>query len=601
MNSPMNFAKTFWAALLAFLVANIVLAILSFFFFAMMIAAMTLSLGVTDRYAANVTSNSILKIDLAGAIVDEPPLSPFGMIDLENMRRKEINTILQAVDAIDHAALDDRISGIFLELGDGAINLANLEELRGAILRFKENSGKFVISYGNQYSQRDYYFCSVADRIYMNPQGLILWQGMASNILFYKGLIDKLGIEAQVLRHGTFKAAVEPFMQEKMSPENRLQMNSLLSAIWENVVSEVAESRGMEADRLQKYASELSIAQPEDAIKLKLLDELLYRDQVISKINEEIGGDEDDGEPNFVSLPDYIRTMKLQAKFHKDRIAVIYAEGNIVEGESAQGLVGSVSLAEKLDRVRNDNTVKGVVLRINSPGGSALASEVIWREMERLREKKTLVVSMGGVAASGGYYMAAPADIIVADKTTITGSIGAFGLMFNVEKGLRDKLGITVDVARTNPSADMGSPFRPFSARERAYIMGQIERVYDTFVGHVAAGRNMTREAVDKIGEGRVWSASDALKIGLIDGYGGIKEAITLAADRAGVAETYSVYQVPDKNQSFFAIYRSLAETGKNQLLQKELGNAFEYCRSVRSVLSQQGVQARLPYHIEIE
>lgn len=592
----MNFLKTFWAALLAFVVANILIGVLGILFFAGIVTMLS-----TDS-PTTVKSNSILKIDLKDPITDSPEQSPMGAIDFMSMKIRTSNTLLQVLNAIEYAAHDPNIKGIYMDLSSPtAMSTANREELREELAKFKE-SGKFVVSYSEVYPQGAYYLASVSDKVYMNPEGGLLWQGMASNVMFYKGLLDKLGIQPEVLRHGSFKAAVEPFIMDKMSTENRLQMSTLLNAVWGTVVGDIAASRKIDSTTLQNYASQLSINSPEAAVECKLVDSLIYKDQMMSVLNTLVGEDADsDDEPRFVGLGHYIGSMKPTAtKISENKIAVIYADGQIVDGESGEGTVGSQSMAKKLELVRNDDDVKALVLRINSPGGSALASEVMWREIELIKKTKPVVVSMGGVAASGGYYIAAPADIILADRTTITGSIGVFGLMFNAQQGLKDKLGITVDVVKTNPSADMITPFRGLSSAERAYGMHEVERVYNTFVGHVAAGRNLSVEKVDAIGGGRVWSGLDANKIGLIDGFGGIKHAIALAADRAGVAEDFRVSQVVDEDDKFTAIFRSLSSSVKNQRMKNELGDAFAHYNNLMSILNTQGVQARMPYIIDI-
>ncbi len=592
----MNFFKTFLASLLAFVVANVLVWMLG------MIVMMGFMIGLASGGSGPVIgSGTVLKIDLAEAITDAPVVSPLGSIDFGNFRMKTSNTILQCVDAIDNAAVDDNIEGIYLNPGWGAVSLANIEELRAALLRFKE-SGKFIVSYNEVYTQRDYYLCSVADKIYMNPEGGIMWQGMASNVMFYKGLLDKLGVQPEVLRHGTFKAAVEPFIMDRMSSENRLQMERLTGSIWGELVGEIAASRGIDSSDLQRYASELMLRTPEIALEKGVVDSLVYMDQMISVLNELTGNDpESDEVPNLVTLSEYIGAMKpMSHKVSDNVVAIVYADGEIIDGESVDDKIGGATIAAKLARVRQDDDVKAVVLRVNSPGGSALAAEVMWREVELLRQEKPVIVSMGGTAASGGYYLSCPADIVLADKSTITGSIGVFGLLFNAEKGLREKLGITVDVVKTNPSADMGMPFRGLSLGERLYMMDQIEKVYNTFVGHVAAGRNLSVEEVDKIAEGRVWSGVDALRIGLIDGFGGLKDAILLAADRAGVGEDFRVVQELDREDSFMVLLRSLSNIRQSRM-ESEMGDTFRQYSYLKTMLSQQGVQARMPYIIEFE
>ena len=623
----MNFFKTVWAALLAIVVANVLIAILM----VLILAGIATALGDTPQV---VKQNSILKIDLQGGIVDSPSNSPFGSVGINGIEFNRSVTILEALDAIDRASIDPYVEGIYINLSGGGASAANIEELRNALLRFKE-SGKFIISYGDVYSQFGYYLSSVADKVYMNPQGLVSWQGLSSNVIFYKGLLDKLGIQPEVMRHGSYKAAVEPYIMDRMSPENRHQMETLLGTIWGNMLHEISLSRGIDSTVLSNYATDLTMKSAEAAYQCGLIDGLMYEDQVMQILGRLTGGDvasldslqaqvlrpvsvstietadssaveqsdvtalEED--PEIISLREYVHAASPAVKkVSQNKVAVVYADGQIIDGESVDGAIGGATIAAKLAKVRKDDNVKAVVLRVNSPGGSALASEVMWREVELIRKEKPVVVSMGGVAASGGYYISCPADIILASPSTITGSIGVFGLLFNAEKGLKEKLGITVDVAKTNPSADLGSPFRPVSEQERAAIMFGIEQVYETFVGHVAAGRNLTTEAVDKIGGGRVWSGVSALEIGLIDGFGGLSEAIALAADRAGVAQDFRVWQVVDEPDNLTVMLNTLFSS-RSAKLRSELGDAFVYYNSLRTVLSQQGVQARMPYEIEIQ
>lgn len=594
----MTFLKTFWAALLAFVVANILLGVLSVMIFAGFIAA------IAGESVTTVEENSILKIEFKDAVVDSPNVSPTGSIDLMSMKLKTQKSLFEVLNALEVAATDDKIKGIYLNLSDmSPMSLAIAEELRAELIKFKE-TGKFIVAYSEVYTKGRYYIASVSDKIYMNPEGGMEWIGISSNVMFYKGLLDKLGIQPEVLRHGTFKAAVEPFIATQMSPENRLQMNTLLGSVWGTIVGDIASSRGIDSVSLQNMATNLTIDLPESAVENKLIDSLAYKDQVMSALKSLVGEDADedkDDDPKFVSLSKYIGSFQPSAKkISNNKVALIYADGDIVDGSGEEGKVGSANMAKKLAKLRKDDDVKAVVIRVNSPGGSALASEVMWREIELLRKEKPVVVSMGSVAASGGYYIAAPADIIIADRMTITGSIGVFGLLFNAERGLRDKLGITVDIAKTNPSADMGVPFRKLSTVERDHIMRSIERVYKTFVGHVATGRNMSFEAVDAVGGGRIWSGVDAKEIGLIDGFGGLKHAIALAADRAGVAEDFRVSQVLEEEDSFTALFKALSKNMKASVIENQMGEMFVYYNNLMSILETEGVQARMPYQIEI-
>lgn len=615
----MNFFKTFLAALLAFVVANILLLIM----FVMILSGIS---ALMSDSTPELKRNSVLFIDLANGISDSPNSSIVNSIGFSGISFDNSNTIFEAVTAIERATYDNNIEGIYINLDRASISLANIEELRNALNEFKD-SGKFIISYADYYTQLGYYFSSVADRMYLNPQGLIDWRGLSAHTMFFKGLIDKLGINVEILRHGDFKAAVEPFMLDRMSPENRMQTGTMIGTIWGTILEDIALSRGIDSAVLSNYATELSIRSAEYAEQYGMVDALLYEDQVkdilkktvkegvtvdeayymvINRLDndEDAEGDSDKKNKknvNLITLPDYISAVKSSLnRTSKNKIAVVYADGDIVDGKGDKNSVGGATLSAKLAKVRKDDNVKAVVLRVNSPGGSALASEVIWREMELIREKKPLIVSMGGVAASGGYYISCPADVILANRTTITGSIGVFGLMADISRTLKDKLGITVDVVKTNPSSDLGSMYRGVTRYERDIIMQGVEQVYNTFVNHVADGRNMTFDNVDKIGGGRVWSGVSALEIGLTDGYGGLKDAVLLAIDRAEVMDDFRVWHVTDQPDALTEIIRQLGGV-KEMRMKDELGEAFMYYNSIKNVITEQGVQARMPYMLEID
>lgn len=590
----MNFFKSFLAALLAFFVANILWFVLGLLF----IIGIAASIGSSK---ITVQPDSVLHIDFSTNIVDAPSTDPFAVVDVYSMSVSQSNTMMQVMNAIEAAADDDRIKGIYINLtGSGGAPINLVEEIRAEIERFKK-SGKFVISYGETYSQGGYYLSSVADSVYLNPKGEMDWRGMAMQVMFYKGLLDKLDIQPEVFRHGSFKSAIEPYIMNRMSPENRLQMETLANSIWGTMVESIAASRNLSIDSLNDYASNLSAVAAEEALDKKMVDGLKYEDEVEDILREKMYLDADE-DINFITLSDYIASMiPNTGKSSKNRIQIIYADGQIVSGSSSKGMLGASTLAEQLAEARMDENVKAVVLRVNSPGGSALASEVIWREMELLREQKPIIVSMSSYAASGGYYISSPADVIVTDKTTLTGSIGVFGLKFNVGKALSDKVGITFDVAKTNPSADMGSLVRGVTPREREVIMKSIEDVYTTFVNHVAEGRNMTFDSVDAIGQGRVWSGADAKQIGLVDDFGGLREAILIAADKAEITDDFRVSESVNTPSGLAAILGSIEARISERKLRAEFGEYCDQYRSIRSLMDNQGVQALWPYDIALQ
>ncbi|MDR2890921.1 MAG: signal peptide peptidase SppA [Alistipes sp.] len=590
----MNFFKTFLAALLAIVVGFGAMVIMWTLVMVGMMASLGSSFG--GSMPAPVMGESVLRLDM-GTVTDAPSGSPFGGFDFATMSSTPGVSLLQAVRAIQSATTDDRIEGIYINFDENtSISLTGLEELRAELVKFKE-SGKFIVAYQESWAQIGYWFASVADKVYANPAGGLQWQGLSTQMMFYKGLLDKLDIEPIVVRHGQFKSAVEPFILDGMSPENRLQYETLFGSIWNVMVSDIAASRGITVDELQRMANELTIDSPQAAVDNKMIDGTMYEDQVLADMGSRMK--ETTEEPKIVSFGDYAAQVFDESKSDNE-IAIVYAEGDIVSGSGSQGQIGSASLVEKIKEVREDDDIKAVVLRINSPGGSALASEVMWRELELLKAEKPLVVSMGSMAASGGYYIAAPGDAIMANRTTLTGSIGVFGLFANLSDALKTNAGITVDVVNTNRYSDLGTMLHSPSEAEMAYLQKSVEDVYATFTGHVAAGRNMTVEAVDNIGQGRVWSGVNALEIGLIDGFGGLVDAVALAADRVGVADDFRVREVMDTPTGLEALFGGLGATVRNYVMQDELGAAFEEYEHLRQMLDEKGVQARMPYAIDI-
>jgi len=596
-----KFFRTFWAALLAFVVGTVVVWLFVFLIFAGISAAFT-------PKPVPIMSNSVLKIDLADAVVDSPESRRISF-NISTYNTTGSLSLLDVLNAIERAETDPNIKGIYINLtGSGGTGISQVEELRAALLKFKE-SGKFIVSYEEYYSQVGYYLASVSDKVFLNPHGGMNWNGLSATIMFYKGLLDKLDIQVEILRHGTYKSAVEPYMDTKMSPANREQTSVYVNSMWNILLSDISASRGITVENLDKYATDLAIRDPQDAKRLGFVDELLYEDQVMNVLAALVNGEQigdytsvAEGEaPKMTYMGDYVSSVKASARnISRNKIAVIYADGDITDGDSSPGVVGSSTLAKKLADARKDENVKAVVFRVNSPGGSAMASEVMWREVELLRQEKPVIVSMGSYAASGGYYIACPGDVILSDRSTITGSIGVFGMIMNLEKTMKNKIGLTTDVVRTNPHGDMGQIFRGLTQPERDYYMHGIKTTYGTFVNRVADGRNMTFDEVDRIGEGRVWLGTDAKEVGLVDGFGGIKDAITLAADRAGVAGDYRVHEMVNTGNPFSALFRSLADMPMSRM-RNELGDAFEEYNHLMKTLSEPGVQARLPYVVEIQ
>lgn len=591
----MKFVKVFLAALLAFVAGTF----LCFFLWILVLVGMAGSMGGSTE---PVTDNTILKIDFSEMITDSPSMNPFAAIDFQTMQSTPQLSFFSALRAIDAAATDDRIKGIYLRMNGlgGVSDTAQAEELREALKHFKE-SGKFIISYNETYGQGQYYLATVADKIYMQPEGTFDWAGLSLQSLFFKGLLDKLGIEVQIFRPTAckYKSAVEPYFLKKMSPENRAQTEAMISSMWQTITTAISESRGVSVEELNRLADNLSVILPEEAVKAGLIDGVKYEDEM-ETVFEELGVEKGlDDELNFVTLGGYASQVGADVKkLTAPAVAIVYAEGQIVDGEGTDGMIYGNTLAAKLREVRLDEDVKSVVLRVNSPGGSALASDLIWREMELLKAEKPVIVSMGGYAASGGYYISAPADAIVSDRMTLTGSIGVFGMIPNYGKAMEQKLGITIDEVKTNASAGMGG-FKALSPNEHRAIMRSVDRVYERFTGLVAEGRNLSIERVLELAGGRVYTGAEALEIGLVDMNGGLKAAIAVAVEKAGLGEDYRIEERLELPTGLAAYLSAFSARVKASWETSELGVVMKEYRAIQEALSQTGVVMYSPVKVE--
>lgn len=588
----MNFLKTFLAGVLAFVVG----AILIFFFWIFLL------LGLAGSMSKSVTlpEEAVLKIDLADMIVDAPSADPLAGIDLMTLQTRRQLPLLKVLQTLEAAAADDHIRGIYLRMGfnENVAGTALLEELRAALAEFRA-SGKFVVSYNENYSQAQYYLASVADRIYIQPEGGLSWYGLSSNTMFFKGLFDKLDLRAEVFRPTAcrYKSAVEPFILDGMSPANREQMQALVDSMWGTISSDVCASRGIDSLDMRRMTDNLEVSLASEALAHGFVDGILYEDQM-EDVFAELGLSED---YDFISLGDYASMVGVDMNnLSADRVAVLYAQGQIVDGEGYGEEIYGNTLAAKIAELRDDERVKAVVVRVNSPGGSALASDVIWREMELLREVKPVIVSMGSYAASGGYYISCPADVIVADRLTLTGSIGVFGMILDPREALKNKLGITFDGVRSNTSSDFLTT-GPLTPLQRGMIMRGVDQVYGTFTEHVSEGRNLPLERVLEIAGGRVWSGQQALGVGLIDTYGGLKMAIAMAVDKAGLGENFRVVEVKDQPTGIAAVLSSLNVSIRKAFTRSEVEPLMEEFRTLREALSQQGILMYTPYRVGLE
>ena len=542
-----------------------------------------------------ISENSVLTLKFKNKIADKSSVKP----DFSAMKLKKTLCLKGITDAIQKAKNDNRIKGIYLDLSIMNVGIASVEEIRNTLKDFK-TSGKFIIAHSDFYTHKSYYLASIADKVYLTPTGAVQFSGLSAQLIYYKSLLDKLGLEPEIIRHGKFKSAVEPFMQNDISPANKKQTQKYLSSIWNSILKGISEERKISVDELNKLADNLTVTGAESAKGARLVDDLKYEDEVFDELKQKTGID-NDKKINEISLSDYVNAEIntdeiLNTK--KENIAVIYAEGEIVDGEGTDEQIGSESLAKSIRKAREDKSVKAVVLRINSPGGSALASEVIWRETVLTEKTKPLIVSMGNVAASGGYYIACNADVIVAEPNTITGSIGVFGLLFNA-KNLLKNVGITINTVNTNTYSDMGNPGRKMTDYEHGKILESIEEIYKTFITHVGKGRNLPVDSVDAIGQGRVWSGEDALNIGLVDTIGGLQNAVQIAAEKAGI-EKYGIKIYPEKDKFSLILENILSDT-KSSIIKDELGEAFPYYEKLKAVKNISGIQARIPYFIEMK
>lgn len=599
-----SFFKTFLACLLAIVVGGVVSFILIFMAFAGVIATIG-SLGSSGSQTS-LRPHTVLRIDLAQPFVDKPNGNALDLFDYSDFSFREQTTLYEAVALIQQAAVDPDIDGIYLNVPMAIpSSISALYELRQALNEFRE-SGKFVISYADVYSQGGYYLASVGDKVYLNPQGGLSWQGLASTVTFYKGLLDKLGVQAELIRHGKFKGAGEPYILEHLSDENRLQMESMTTSLWDYLVSEIAESREQVADSLQSYASRLAVATARDAQRLGFVDSLYFRDQLNNELAR-LSGQDPTGEPRMLSLSEYKSLYRhgvsMGNVLSTNEVALVYADGDIVDvGDKNKQIVGN-ALAETLAQIRKDDDVKAVVLRVNSPGGSALAADIVWREVRLTQQVKPVIVSMGSYAASGGYYISCGAEYIVTAPTTLTGSIGVFGLMFNVGEGAREHLGITADVVKTNPAADMGNIFRPLTPAEQLYVQNGVDTVYSRFVALVAEGRHLPVDSVDAMAGGRVWTGVQAMENGLADCTGTLSDAIRIASEHAGLTpDDYAVRQYPaPETTSFASILSAFSSSVMMKLTERNLPALGIEALRVREMIQNSGIQATVPYRVEFQ
>lgn len=542
--------------------------------------------------------NSVLNLTFNGLVVDREKSEMEKAFSKLRPGGVEGGMGLNAiVNNLEKAKADTAIKGLYLKFDALQAGKSAIQDIRKAILDFKK-SGKFVYAYSENYSQSEYYIASAADKVFLNPQGGMDWKGLSMTLMFFKKSFEKLGMEMEIYRHGRFKSAIEPFMLDKMSDDNRLQAETFLNSIWNNMLVDIAQSRKSDVNTLNKLANDLSVTFPQEALSYKLVDALAYEDEVLTELKAKVKLKEKD-KISLVSHSSYSKYHPKGAYTGKDKIAVVYAIGSINSGEGSDDEIGSERIAKAIKEARLDENTKAIVLRVNSPGGSALASDVIWREVNIAKKAKPVIVSMGDLAASGGYYISCAANRIFAQPNTITGSIGVFGVVPNMKKMLEDKLGITVDTVNTNLHSDIMTGLRGATPSESVFIQKSVESVYDVFITKVAEGRKITKQEVDDIGQGRVWSGSDALKIKLVDEIGGLPEAIAYAAKQGKLTE-YKIHDLPLQKNPLDELFGKAENDAEARIMKKSLGTNYVYLKQLQNMMKMKGVQVRLPFEMVI-
>lgn len=585
--------RNFLSSLLATLVGLLIMTLVVFLIFMGIIAAST------SKEAPEVKENSLLVAKFNSQIIDRADNNPLSKLMTGNFAYNETMGLNQILKDLEKAKGDENIKGIFLRLSNVPSGFSTLSEVRDALLDFK-SSGKFIYAYADIFTQKSYYLATVADSIFMTPEGMFMLTGLSAEATFYKNALDKLGIEMQVIKHGSYKSAAESFTRENLSEENREQIQGYVGSIWNKMVSDISESRGIPAEKLNEYADDLVTMENNMLVETGMIDGLIYYDEMLSLMKNKLGVEEEK-DMAAIGLKSYKDVATKEKKeFGRDKIAVVYAMGTVIDGNAGEGYIGSERIAKAIRKARRDKTVKAIVFRVNSGGGSVVASDVIYREVLLAAKEKPFVASMGDVAASGGYYIVAPADTILANPSTITGSIGVIFSIPNMKELMNDKLGVTTDVVKTNRYADIYTVFDPLDPQERHFIQKSVDDTYENFVTLVADNRNKSYEEIDAIAGGRVWSATDALDLGLIDMFGGLNKSIEVAAEMAGL-ENYRLQSLPKLDDPFTALMKELTGGARMKVLRKELGNEYIHYKNIQEISKMRGLQAIIPFDIELK
>ena len=602
LNKQKHSIMKFYKVVLAAFIGTLIALVINFFIKVGVVSSMISNLSKSEsETSTTVKPNSVLYMKLDYEIPDRTTDNPFGNINFQTMETSDATGLNEILRNIENAKTDANIKGIYLELSSIPTSVATIQEIRNKLIEFKE-SGKFIVAYGESYGQSAYYLASIADKIFLNPEGAMDLHGMASQIMFYKHLLEKLDIEMQIVRgpNNRFKSAVEPYFLDKMSEANREQMDKLLGTVWGQILASISQSRNISVEQLNQIADNLDVLfNAQKALEYGLVDNLYFKDQVLDELKGLTGSNKS---INAVGNANYAKSYK-DKNVSKNEVAIIYASGQIFDGKgNEEQAIYSENLSKTIRKAREDKNVKAIVLRVNSPGGSALASAIIGRELDLTKEVKPVIVSMGNYAASGGYWISAKADYIFADPTTLTGSIGVFGTFPNAQGFLNDKIGLTFDVAKTNENADFPNFTQPLTEFQYNKLQEMVGKTYNDFTQRVAEGRGLRQTFVDSIGQGRVWAGADAIGLGLVDKLGDMEDAIAYAVEKANLGNDYKVTEWPKQKDFFTRLMESMNKTDElDAAMKQKLGVYYNYYKGLENLNNNTGIQARMPFDMVIE
>ncbi|GAA3977204.1 signal peptide peptidase SppA [Pedobacter ginsengiterrae] len=586
-----DFFKYLFASMLGFFLSIVVIFII---FFVVIVAAIS---SIDDDKSIAVSNNSVLFLNLDQAITERTPKRSFGSLPIIGSEQSDGIGLNDILKSIKRAKNDDNIKCIYLNVSSPNAGFATMREVRNALIDFKK-SHKKILAYSEVYTQGAYYLASAADKVYLNPEGALEFKGFSSQLTFFKGTLEKVGVEMQVIRVGNYKSAVEPYILDKMSDYNRKQVTAYVGGLYNTFLTDIAQTRAIQKDSLYSIADNYKIREPKDALNYKMIDGLKYKDEILEELKA-LSGKTKKQNISSVSINDYIKNNTSSGS-GKDKVAVIYANGEITGGEGSDNQIGSERISRAIRKARLDDDIKAIVIRVNSPGGSALASDVIWREIVLTKKEKPVIASFGDVAASGGYYIGCAADSIFVQPNTITGSIGVFGIIPNFQNLMTNKLGITFDGVKTGKYADIMATNRPMTEGERFIIQNELNRIYSGFVSRVADGRKKSKAYIDSIGGGHVWIGTDAVQIGLADKIGSFNDAIASAAKKAKLKE-YKVVEYPDVIDPLKSLLEESTDKIKTYYTKQELGDNYMLYQQMKKVMASSGIQMRMPFEAVIK